>query len=187
MDLLDIDRIALDLNVALYAELTDDEFDRPTPCAGWVVRDVLDHQVEQTLAFAAGARLGEPRAHDRANLVEEYARAADEVTAAFRADGLLDREAEFPDFGPMPGRNLVAVHFVDNLVHYWDVTRALGRAVVLDDRLAGAAHRIASRYPVTTSVRGPGSAFAMPVAVPEGAPVGDRLVGLLGRDPAWSA
>jgi hypothetical protein len=34
--------------------------------------------------------------------------------------------------------------------------------------------------------QGDGKAFANPVPVPAGAPAFDRLLGLSGRDPAWS-
>ncbi|MFI9008879.1 TIGR03086 family metal-binding protein [Actinosynnema sp. NPDC053489] len=187
MDLLELNRAALDLNVKLMTDVREEHLDLATPCAGWTVYELLRHQVEMTLAFTAAvnrADVAEPASDD---LATAYRVAADAATEAFRADGVLERETEFPGFGRRPGRHVVAAHFVDNLTHAWDLCRAIGVDSTLDADLAGAAHRMALRYPTTPDVRGPGAAFAMPVAVPEDAPITDRLVGLLGRSPHWSA
>ncbi|MBB5958947.1 uncharacterized protein (TIGR03086 family) [Saccharothrix tamanrassetensis] len=187
MDLLDLNRAAIDANIVLTGKLTPGDFDLVTPCTGWTVRDLLQHQVDMSLKFDAGARGGEVRAQADQDLVAAYAVASDQVTESFRANGFLDREAEFPGFGTRPGSNLVAAHFVDNLVHSWDLRRALGLDGTLDDELALAAYKMARRYPSTPDVRGPGAAFGLPVDVAEDASITDRLVGLLGRSPDWSA
>ncbi|CAL9656058.1 putative protein [Actinosynnema sp. ALI-1.44] len=187
MDLLDLNRAALDLNARLYRELEPRHFDLPTPCAGWTVRDLLRHQVDSTLKFDAAAREAHPAPPAGDDLVEAYLAAGDRVTEAFRAAGFLDKPSVFPGFGPQPGRSLVAGHFVDNLVHAWDLAKAVGFDPTLDEGMASAAFRMASRYPSTPDVRGPGAAFGLPVDVPEDAPLTDRLVGLLGREPDWRA
>ncbi|MFI9810643.1 TIGR03086 family metal-binding protein [Saccharothrix variisporea] len=186
MDLLDLNRAAIDLNVTLYGKLEPHHYDLRTPCAGWTVRDLLQHQVDATLKFDAGARgtARAPQAGD--DLVAAYVAASERVTEAFRADGVLDEPREFPGFGTRPGRDLVAAHFVDNLVHAWDLAKAVGFDATLDEEMALAAYKMARHYPSTPEVRGPGAAFGLPVDVPEDAPLTDRLVGLLGRKPDWS-
>ncbi len=187
MDLLDLNRSALDLNLKLMADLDEPHLDLATPCAGWTVYELLRHQVESTLSFTAAIRRAAVEAPASDDLTTAYRVATDAATEAFRADGVLEREAEFPGYGLRKGRDLVAAHFVDNLVHAWDLCRALGVDSTLDPELATAAHRMARHYPTTPDVRGPGGAFALPVDVPEDAPVTDRLVGLLGRSPHWPA
>ena len=187
MDLLDLNRSSLDLNLKLMADLEEAHLDLPTPCAGWTVYELLRHQVESTLAFTAAVRRTAVDAPASDDMPTAYRVATDAATAAFRADGALEREAEFPGYGLRPGRDLVAGHFVDNLVHAWDLCRAIGLDSTLDAELATAAHRMARHFPTTPDVRGPGRAFAMPVDVPEDAPITDRLVGLLGRSPNWPA
>ncbi|MFD1147020.1 TIGR03086 family metal-binding protein [Saccharothrix hoggarensis] len=187
MDLLDLNRSALDLNLKLWADLDEAHLDLPTPCAGWTVYELLRHQVESTLSFTAavtGAPVAEPASDD---MLTAYRAASDAVTEAFRGDGVLERVMEFPGYGLRPGKSLVAAHFVDNLVHAWDLCRAIGVDSTLDTEPATAAYRMARYYPTTPDVRGPGAAFALPVDVPEDAPITDRLVGLLGRSPNWSA
>jgi uncharacterized protein (TIGR03086 family) len=187
VDLLDLNRSALDLNLKLMADLEEAHLDMATPCAGWTVYELLRHQVESTLAFTAAVRRTDVEAPASDDLTVAYRVATDAATEAFRADGVLEREADFPGYGRRPGRHIVAAHFVDNLVHAWDLCRAVGIDSTLDAELATAAHRMARHYPTTPDVRGPGAAFAMPLDVPEDAPITDRLVGLLGRSPNWPA
>ncbi|GAA1265408.1 TIGR03086 family metal-binding protein [Saccharothrix xinjiangensis] len=187
MDLLELNRSALDLNLELWAEVGEDRLDLDTPCGGWTVYELMRHQVETTLSFTAAALETGPIEPASDDMLTAYRMAADAATEAFRADGFLDRTATFPGYGPRRGKDLVAAHFVDNLVHAWDLRRALGVDATLDPDLADAAHRMALRYPDTPDVRGPGAAFAHPVPVPEDAPVTDRLVALLGRSPTWPA
>ncbi|WP_158852795.1 TIGR03086 family metal-binding protein [Saccharothrix deserti] len=187
MDLLDLNRSSLDLNLKLMADLEEAHLDMATPCAGWTVYELLRHQVDSTLAFTAFVRGTSPDDPADDDMVTAYRAATDAVTEAFRADGVLERRVEFASFGTRPGKELVAAHFVDNLVHAWDLCRAIGIDGTLDTELATAAYRMARHYPTTPNVRGPGGSFAMPVDVPEDAPITDRLVGLLGRSPNWPA
>ncbi|MFE9744024.1 TIGR03086 family metal-binding protein [Saccharothrix saharensis] len=187
MDLLDLNRSSLDLNLKLMADLDEAHLDLATPCAGWTVYELLRHQVESTLAFTASIRHEDVEAPASDDLTVAYRVATDAATEAFREDGALEREAEFPGYGLRRGRELVVGHFVDNLVHAWDLCRALGVDSTLDTELATAAYRMARYFPNTPDVRGPGKAFALPVDVPEDAPITDRLVGLLGRSPRWPA
>lgn len=184
LNLLELDRRACELNVDLIGGLGEADLDLATPCAGWTVLDLLQHQVDTTVAFTAGARgvatdvTGEPVGDDP---LGAYQAAVREAWAAFDTAGMLDAEWEFPGYGRQSGRVLVAAHFVDNLVHAWDLARGLGREYALEDDLAEAALRITRNYP-------PGiAAFAPPVPVGEDAAVTDRLVAQLGRSPRWPA
>ncbi|MEV0677226.1 TIGR03086 family metal-binding protein [Actinosynnema sp. NPDC050436] len=187
MDLLELDRTAIDRNTALLAALEPEQLDLPSPCAGWTVRDVARHLVDMSIQFDVGAHGGKPRTGISDDLVASYATASDLVTESFRADGFLDRRAVLPGFGEHPGRNLIGAHFVDTVVHWWDIKRALGGDSALDDDLALVAYKVARRYPDTPGMRGPGAAFGPALDVAEDAPVTDKLVALLGRSPDWRA
>jgi uncharacterized protein (TIGR03086 family) len=184
VDLLELDRRACELNVSLIDGLSKAELDMATPCVEWTVRELLQHQVDSTAEFTAGARglptdvVGEPVGDDPLGV---YQAAVEEVWVAFDTAGMLDGEWEFPGFGKQSGRVLVAAHFIDNLVHAWDLARALGQEYVFADDMADAAMRIVRNYP-------PGiAAFAPPVPVGEDASATDRLVARLGRSPRWPA
>ena len=189
MDLLKLDRQALELNIDLIAGLTEEHLNMATPCAGWTVLDVLQHQVDQTLAFAEGARgrSTEVSLSMNGDPLGAYRNVAAQVTDAFHASGLLARKIEFPGYGMQRGSIVVAAHFVDNLVHAWDLAKAIGIDPTLDEEAATIALGFAVKYPNDPTVRGPGAAFGEPVPVRDDAPVTDRLVALLGRSPSWPA
>ncbi|MEO6090298.1 MAG: TIGR03086 family metal-binding protein [Umezawaea sp.] len=184
MDLLELDRRACELNVSLIDGLSAAELDMATPCVEWTVLGLLQHQVDSTAGFTAGARglptdvVGEPVGDDPLGV---YQAAVQEAWVAFDRAGMLDGEWEFPGFGRQSGRVLVAAHFVDNLVHAWDLGRAVGQEYVFEEDMASAALRIVRNYPAGIA------AFAPPVSVGEDASVTDRLVARLGRSPRWPA
>src|SRR5581483_11247933 len=65
----------------------------------------------------------------RVDPAADYAEAAERVIAAFAPEDVLDRSFALPEFGPgveVPGRQAISFHFVDYVVHGWDVARSLG-------------------------------------------------------------
>ena len=52
---------------------------------------------------------------------------------------------------------------------------------------AATALKFASRWPDVPQLRGPGAPFGPRIDVPADAPPFDRLLGLLGRAPDWTA
>jgi uncharacterized protein (TIGR03086 family) len=71
-------------------------------------------------------------------------------------------------------------------VHGWDLARATGQRFCSPDEAATQSLEFAPGM-LTPDYQGPGKAFADPVPVRADAPPLDRLVGLSGRDPGWSA
>lgn len=70
----------------------------------------------------------------------------------------------------------------DVFMHTWDLARASGQDVRLDpDRCAA---MLAGMQPIEDLLRSSGQ-YGPAVPVPDDAPVQDRLVGFIGRDPAW--
>ena len=123
----------------------------------------------------------------------DYRASAGAVLAAFSADGVLDRRFPLPEFaaGPdFPARQAVSFHFIDYVVHSWDVAKSLGlevngvNEVNFAPELLEAALRVAQAVPGGKSRLAPGSAFAPAVAWQDGSPL-DRIVAVLGRSPDW--
>ena len=84
----------------------------------------------------------------------------------------------------------ISFHFIDYVVHSWDVARALGLPVSFGPGLLAAARGVASEVPGGEARLRPGAAFAPAVHFPgpwEGRGDGglDEIVALLGRSPAW--
>ncbi|WP_432176289.1 TIGR03086 family metal-binding protein [Streptomyces sp. Tue6028] len=192
-DIVELDRIAVheSLRVLARAEATD--WERDTPCAGWTLRALVAHMTAQHRGFAAAARgAGHEEAHwrepaDTADPGRTYREAASAVLDAFAEPGVTEREFVLPELGgPFPGRRAVGFHFVDYVVHAWDVAATLGVRLELPGAVLDAAVAVARRVPTDPALRGPGFAFAPARDVPAGADALDEALRLLGRDPeAW--
>ncbi|HWO52425.1 MAG TPA: TIGR03086 family protein, partial [Ornithinibacter sp.] len=88
-----------------------------------------------------------------------------------------------PHTGEMPLDVAVdRFYTVDVFMHTWDLTRATGQDDALDPGLA--AELLAGMEPIDELLRSSGQ-YGPRVAVPDDAPVQDRLVAFIGRDPAW--
>jgi uncharacterized protein (TIGR03086 family) len=195
LDLRDPHRRALRRSVDLVSLVHDDQWQLPTPCAQWTLRQLVEHMTSENRGFAAAAR-GETE--DRSawtyrsladDLRTDYARSADEVVAAFGADGVLDREFWLPliiDTMRFPAPQAISFHLLDYVVHGWDVAAALGHPLVIEDELVEVTIDIAEReVPDTPRRERPGASFRPPVPVPADASKQDRMLAMLGRSPRW--
>ncbi|WP_329088157.1 MULTISPECIES: TIGR03086 family metal-binding protein [unclassified Streptosporangium] len=192
VDVQDLDRRALDIAGEVIAQVTTADLDRPTPCAAWNLGELLWHMVSENRSFAAAAGTrARWSIEDGGDLgtdpLRAYHDSAAAVTAAFAAPDIYDRQIEVGAFGVFPGRIAIGMHFVDFLVHGWDVAASIGVPYRPDHKLAGSALAVAARWPDTSQTRGPGAAFGVRVPVPGDAPDFERLLSLLGRSPSWQA
>ena len=95
--IVDLDARVVEATVGLVKQAGLTDLDRPTPCAGWNLADLLGHMTAQHhgwIAAAAGHgadlsvwQPGPPAADP----IGEYAEASGRVLEAFGADGMLDR------------------------------------------------------------------------------------------------
>ncbi|MES4907865.1 MULTISPECIES: TIGR03086 family metal-binding protein [unclassified Streptomyces] len=193
LDIQELDRRALALLGGVVAQLKDDQLRLPTPCPDWTLHGLLRHLVSQNEGFAASARgAGGALSAWRGGDLGDDARAAFEasaalVDAAFAEDGVLTRPFVLPevrDGGAFPGRVAISFHFVDCVVHAWDVAATIGVPWEPDEELTAAALRVAEQVP--DEGRGPGAAFEGRVPPLDDAPPHHRLLGLLGRVPSWA-
>jgi hypothetical protein len=85
--------------------------------------------------------------------------------------------------GALDGRELlVGVIATDVLVHSWDLCRAADMTVALDPALCESGYE---RALANRSVLEEAGAIERHNAVPEDAPIQERLLGLFGRNPDW--
>ncbi len=175
----------------LVAAVAPDQWDRPTPCTDWTVRQLVNHLVGGNRIFARvlrGEQLPPPeelhRAAGQDHLGDDPAAAfrasADEMLAAFEGPEVLQQTHTVPA-GTMPGAAVVHLRIVETLVHGWDLARAIGRPAPFPDAMVepelAASRELLGRLP---EGRRP---FAPPQPVADDAPAIDRLAALLGRTP----
>jgi uncharacterized protein (TIGR03086 family) len=190
--IVELDAQAVRESARLVARATTKDLARPTPCADWTLHGLLTHMTAQHYGFAAASTGDGDLAQWRsrplgADPVAAYRAAADRVLEAFAADGVLDREFPLPEFkrGLMyPARRAIGFHFVDYVVHSWDVAKTLGLPVDFAPALLDAAHTVAQAVPDGDARIEPGAAFAPSVAWSGDARL-DQIVAILGRSPAW--
>src|SRR5689334_1262870 len=103
-DLRDLDARAVALSAHVVDTVTPDDLERPTPCTGWTVADLLRHLIAQHRGFAAAAHGGSdwelPALDD--DPAAQYRTAADEVVAAFATIEDAHQPVAIPDFGTQP-------------------------------------------------------------------------------------
>jgi len=196
---LPLHRTAVLASVDAVNAVTHDDLARPTPCAGWDLTSLLAHMTVQHHGFAAAARGGtdlgvwDPRTVADAVAADPagaYAAAAAEVLSAFEADGVLEATFSLPEFGPgatFPGAMAIGFHFVDYVVHGWDVARTIDAAFDLPQDVIDAVLPIAFAVPDGEFRTDEGSPFRRAVAVSADASDMDRLLAHLGRSPAWTS
>ena len=157
----------------------------PTPVPEWAARDVVRHLVEWFpgfLASGSGIRLPEGPSVDD-DPVGAWQTHADAVQAVLDDPATPGTAFSNPHTGEMPLDVAVdRFYTVDVFMHTWDLTRATGQDDALDPALA--AELLAGMEPIDELLRSSGQ-YGPRVAVPDDAPVQDRLVAFIGRDPAW--
>ncbi len=187
-----LDALAVAASVDLVDRARPADLARPTPCADWTLHGLISHMAAQHYGFAAAAAGDADPARWRprrlgADPVAGYRAAAQAVLAAFAADGVLDRRFPLPELAAgalFPARQAVSFHFIDYVVHSWDVAKALGLEARFPPDLLDTALRVARAVPGGEHRLEPGAAFA-PVVAWAGGSTLDQVVALLGRSPDW--
>jgi uncharacterized protein (TIGR03086 family) len=174
----------------VISHVRPDQLRLPTPCADWTLHGLLRHLVSEDLAFAAATTAGtSPSDVDwnagrlGADPADDYHRAAAGYLAAFEPDDVLGHPMRINVFGVLPGSVAVSMHFIDTVVHGWDVARTIGVPYAPDEELSAAALKIMKRFPPER----PTPAFDVQVAVPDDASELDKLLAYVGRNPGWAA
>lgn len=171
--------------------ITEQDFERATPCEGVSVGQLVHHVVGLTQAFRAAADKefgpltdtapdpdAAPTAENgwRAELEEHVPR----LVAAWRAESAWEGMTRAGGVD-LPGEAAGLVALDEVVLHGWDLARATGQEYVLDDDLAATC----LGFVETFDPGGTPGLFGPAVPVPDDAPVLDRLVARAGRDPRW--
>ena len=164
----------------------------PTPCTEYDVDQLREHVLGWLTTFASGfADPGGQAPQDSlggyqvpADPAAEVQAAAGTLTGALRA-GAAGRPLRLGS-SAMPGEMALGMILWEYQVHGWDLARATGQpwsppAAAAEESLGFAPGMLTEDY------QGDGKAFARRVSVPASAPPLDRLLGLSGRDPGWTA
>lgn len=116
------------------SQVGDDQWDAPTPCTEWNVRQLVNHMMlgnRMTVQLLAGASSAEVIADLNDDLVgasddvhADFAGAADDLHAGFSAAGGLDGTVDHP-MGEIPRTMFIGFRVMDYSAHAWDLARAI--------------------------------------------------------------
>jgi len=117
-----------------------------------------------------------------------YSAAAGELIDAFAGDDVLDSEFALPEFGPgamFPAAMAIGFHYVDYVVHGWDVARTLGKPYELPVDVVAAALPLALVVPDGDFRTMDSAPFGPAIPSTDPADDLDRILAYLGRSPQW--
>ncbi len=166
------------------ANVEPDQWDNQSPCAKWTARGVVDHVIDMH-----GVMLGHqiPRTDDP---LTDFRKARSQVQQALDSDRATSEV-------PTPGGSMTLEDHVDQVVsddlvlHGWDLARATGQDETIPaadvERLWAAATAVPPELMErfrTPGAFGPGiEVYGQEIPVAQDAPLQDRLLGYVGRDP----
>lgn len=160
----------------------DQQWDAPTPCDSWTVRDVVVHAIDTERDFLERQDLAPGPAPDLADLPAAWRSHASAVAEVLAGDGVAERE-----YDGYFGRTTIAATMADFygwdlVIHGSDVARATGQPWSISDDEAANLHATADTWGDALYSEGVCSSA---VAVPDDASASDKLLARLGRDPEW--
>ena len=189
MDVLDLDRRAASGLAVLIDATSSDQFDAPTPCPAWSVRDLLAHLVAGNVKYTEIGHgrdwyRGAPEVDLGDDPAGMYRQTLETMLQAWSQPDVLERETPLP-VGRGPAAAALYLHVGESLVHGWDLASAIGQIPAFDEEVVEAS--LAQFRSWLPPQRPPGSPFADATAIGDDAAPIDRLAAYLGRDVrAWS-
>ena len=168
----------------VVANLSPDQLALPTACPDWDVRALLNHTLGGGLMYAlvndgqvAGEDQGDVASDDPVGAV---ARTAEVNLASWRAAGALEGERTYP-WGTFPAGAGLLINLGEIAVHAWDLAQATGKRATIDEDTAWLVYDLYANVPMD-DLRANG-VYGPEIPVPDTAPIADRLLGLLSRQP----
>ena len=178
--------------LTIVAGVEDTNLDRPTPCFGHTLGEVLQHlvAVTRTLRDAADKRFGPPteekvHADDdwpaaEAGWREALEEQVPQVVQAWRAESAWEGTTRAGGL-ELKAQDAGRIALDELVLHGWDLARATGQEYpshALDEQIYAESREFLQAVAEEE--------VHEPVEVADNASVFDRMVALSGRDPQWS-
>jgi uncharacterized protein (TIGR03086 family) len=167
-----------------------DNLGAATPCRDWNARALVTHVVAGIWYFKALA--SDERVEELMSGLSDrvgddpfaaYDRAARAGLEAWRGAGALDRSYAMP-LGDQAGREALAIHQADLLIHGWDVAEATHQDATMPPELAEFALSTERSF-IRPEMRGPGRAYDAARSDSGAATPQEHLLAFVGRSVGW--
>lgn len=167
---------------SMVAGLDDAQLDAATPCTDFDVRALIGHSIGGANMFAGmlgGAPAAEPAADaDATGLAAAFQAAAGQLASAAQAEGALEQTVNMGGM-ELPGAAAVSLIASDQVVHIWDLAKAIGAPPAASEELSEFA--LASWRQMIAPQMRDGNMFADEQQAPEGAATIEKLAAFTGR------
>jgi len=168
----DIWRQAADKWSAVSSQITEDQWDQPTPCAEWTVRDLVDHAMHWQARGGSILGAGTSEGDDWATIQPKVSEALDDPSN-------LEGNAEA--MGGMPKQQVAGFVIGDLVIHSWDLARAIGADESLPEGAVQATLMGLQRAP--DAMLRSATMFGPAIEVADDASAQERLLAFAGRTP----
>lgn len=177
-ELADTYRRRADAFEALIEATPSERWSSPSPCEGWLARDVVAHVVDYSAHVLRDKGLADPQV---------FADFEGPLAAFGATRKALERILDDPRTPPKVASFLHWALSFDLPQHGWDVAVATGQDATMDARDVELLWGSLNGDPANWEWQRANGWYGRPVPVPDHAPLQDRVLGLLGRDPGWTA
>ena len=186
MDTVELHRRAVAEFDTRVRSISEDQWNRPTPCPDWDVRALVNHLVNEnkwtapliggkTIAEVGDAFDGDLLGDDPQSAWRESATEARAAVDSVADD--LERKVNV-SWGQIPASEYIGQLWTDHLIHAWDLARGIGADEKLDPELVEVCYRGAE--PMEAFLKSTG-AFGGKVEPPPGADLQTKLLAIFGR------
>ncbi|MEW2631567.1 TIGR03086 family metal-binding protein [Streptomyces sp. NPDC048389] len=164
----------------------DGQWDDPTPCSEWSVRDLVNHLTAEQLwvpdLVTDGATIEDIGDAYEGDVLGEHPKrswdaAARAARKAFSDEGAMEGTVQL-SYGETPTTAYCSQMISDAVVHTWDLSRAIGAEERLPDALVAFTLGEVGPYASELSKSG---LFAPPIEPPPGDDPQTRLLAMMGR------
>ncbi len=158
-------------------------WDAPTPVKEWRARQVVEHLLEWfpgLIAAGCDVRLS---AVDASDLGAAWAHRSAEIQAVLDDPTVAGASYTSSRFGELTVADLVdRFYTADVVMHTWDLARATGQDDTMPEQFVRGAYEGMTQ--MAEVIRSSGQ-FGDQQPVADDAPLQDRFLAFIGRDPAW--
>ncbi|HMJ78057.1 MAG TPA: TIGR03086 family metal-binding protein [Iamia sp.] len=174
--------------VSIVDGIADDRLGAATPCPDYDVAGLVGHLLHRGPQLVGAATkevvpAAAPEPADPATWRAELLALVDRLDGVWSQPEAWEGSTRVEGPMEMPASTIGGIVLAEMVVHGWDLARATGQNPIWPGPLLDTVHQdMAAMAPMGRKM----GAFGPEVEIPADAPTIARLLGVVGRDPAWT-